>query len=101
MSQAAPLPPPGCGSASLRRTLLGDLKMVRRFPSLMVPPICPGLCSGMSITCGDTHTHTQSDLGHTPEVSAEVRSGATDHRVLGFRVKLGGVGVWAREDRNQ
>lgn len=35
----------------LRSTLLLDLNMVRLFPSLMVPPICPGLCSGMSITC--------------------------------------------------
>lgn len=34
--------------------LPGALKMVRRFPSRMVPPICPGLCSGMSITCGHT-----------------------------------------------
>lgn len=31
-----------------------DLKRVRLFPSLMVPPICPGLCSGMSITCGQS-----------------------------------------------
>lgn len=35
----------------LRNTLLVVLKMVRLFPSLMVPPICPGLCSGISITC--------------------------------------------------
>lgn len=27
------------------------LNTVLRFPSLMVPPICPVLCSGMSITC--------------------------------------------------
>lgn len=25
--------------------------MVRLLPSLIVPPICPGLCSGISITC--------------------------------------------------
>ena len=34
-------------------TLLLDLNIVRLFPSLIVPPICPGLCSGMSITCQD------------------------------------------------
>ncbi len=35
----------------LRNTLLLVLKMVLLFPNLMVPPICPGLCSGISITC--------------------------------------------------
>lgn len=69
--------------------LLGDLKMVRRFPSLMVPPICPGLCSGMSITCG----HTDSDLERTSAVGSEVAAGVTHHRVLGLWVKLRGVGV--------
>lgn len=40
---------------ALRITLLSLLKMVRLLPSLMVPPIWPGLCSGMSITCrGET-----------------------------------------------
>lgn len=28
------------------------VKMVSRFPSRIVPPICPWLCSGMSITTG-------------------------------------------------
>lgn len=27
-------------------------KSVLLLPSLIVPPICPGLCSGMSMTCG-------------------------------------------------
>lgn len=31
-------------------TLELDLKTVRLFPNRMVPPICPGLCSGISIT---------------------------------------------------
>lgn len=40
----------------LRSTLFSVLKMVRLFPSLMVPPICPGLCSGISITCKGSTT---------------------------------------------
>lgn len=35
----------------LRNTLVSFVKMVRLLPSLIVPPICPGLCSGISITC--------------------------------------------------
>lgn len=37
----------------LLSTLVLDLKMVRLFPNLIVPPMFPGLCSGMSITCRD------------------------------------------------
>jgi hypothetical protein len=33
-----------------------DLKMVLLLPSLMVPPICSGLCSGISITWGHKRT---------------------------------------------
>lgn len=35
---------------SILITLMLDLKTVRLFPKRMVPPICPGLCSGISIT---------------------------------------------------
>lgn len=74
---------PRCGSVSLRRMLLVDLKRVRLFPSLMVPPICPGLCSGMSITCGQSR-NSQTALRSGSKVSL----GQTYHRVLRFRVEL-------------
>lgn len=66
------------GRASLRSTLLGDLKMVRLFPNLMVPPICPGLCSGMSITCGRRGSGSKNGSAVRSKVRVQRTTGCFD-----------------------
>lgn len=40
-------------------------KSVLLLPSLIVPPICPGLCSGMSMTCGKNSEGGENQGGIT------------------------------------
>lgn len=81
--------------AHLRSMLFSVLKMVLLFPSRIVPPICPGLCSGMSITCEVTNqTQANHDICfiYRPEMHFLTKSD-THHRIFSFWVKFCGVGI--------
>lgn len=79
-------------------TLVSDLKRVRLLPKRMVPPICPGLCSGISITCKPT---TFVLFQCSSKWHRWSRNGRTNHRMLGFWIKFGGVGVYKRQQRKR